>query len=67
MPTKDGLSATNEIREYIYLHGKVQPIIIGVTGSLDSKYLKLAIKAGMNMVLQKPINGSKLKPILEKL
>ena len=67
MPIQDGLSATKEIRQYIHGKGLAQPIIIGVTGHLNYEYIKEATKGGMNMVISKPIDGNKLKPIFKKL
>ena len=67
MPIQDGLSATIEILKYITDLALPQPIIIGITGQLDESYINEATKGGMNMVLSKPIDGNKLKPIFRKL
>jgi CheY-like chemotaxis protein len=48
MPIMDGYKATQEIREFIYSKGLPQPIISAVTGHSEPKYIKRAIKCGMN-------------------
>ena len=67
MPVQDGLSATKDIRKFIYDNNLPQPIIIGNTGYLSNDYIREATKGGMNIVLHKPIDGNKLKPIFKKL
>ena len=48
MPIMDGYTATEKIREYLYMKNLRQPIITAVTGHLEQAYVKRAIKSGMN-------------------
>jgi len=44
----DGYDATEEIREYLYVRGLRQPIIVATTGHTEPEYVAKAIRAGMN-------------------
>ena len=63
MPVMDGVTCSRKIREFLYEEKIPQPIIVGVTGHTEVEYALKAIENGVNMVLQKPIKGAKLKPI----
>lgn len=56
MPVMDGYESTQCIRNYLYSHGLVQPIISAVTGHTEQSYVNKAIDSGMNQVLSKPVN-----------
>ena len=64
MPILDGCSAANQIREFIYQKGLVQPIIIGVSGHIESYYIIKGLSSGMNAMLSKPINIEIVKKLL---
>ena len=53
MPDMDGTETTNLIREFLYFENIDQPIIVGVTGHSDQKYIDRATESGMNIVFQK--------------
>ena len=42
-----------------------QPLIIGVSGHIQSQFIKECLDAGMNMVEAKPLYADRLKEILE--
>lgn len=48
MPVMDGCTATQQIREYLYLKELPQPIIIAVTGHVEASFIKKAFLSGMN-------------------
>ena len=64
MPILDGCSAATQIREFIYQKGLVQPIIIGVSGHIESYYIIKGLSSGMNAMLSKPINIEIVKKLL---
>lgn len=61
MPVKDGLAATREIRE-----SGNNLTIVAMTGSDESEKKKLALKAGMNDYLTKPVKVEAIKHLLIK-
>ena len=67
MPIMDGYEATNKIRELLYDHNILQPIICGITGHIEPVFVKKSIESGMNMVFSKPVEPELLKKILIKL
>ena len=67
MPHMDGYEATQRIREYLYSKGLDQPIISAVTGHTEKMYVQRAIESGMNQVLSKPVNHTRLRELLDKL
>ena len=50
MPDLDGPDTTSQIRDLLYFENIDQPIIAGITGHSDKKYLERAIKQGMNII-----------------
>lgn len=66
MPVMDGLSATKAIRELDRSDAKTVPII-AMTANAFEEDRRLAIKAGMNGYLVKPIDINKLFEELKKL
>lgn len=66
MPVMDGLSATKAIRELDRKDAKTVPII-AMTANAFEEDRRLAIKAGMNGYLVKPIDINKLFEELKKL
>ena len=65
MPVMDGLSATRAIRELDRSDAKTVPII-AMTANAFEEDRRLAIKAGMNGYLVKPIDINKLFEELKK-
>lgn len=62
MPNMDGLEATKQIRNLYKthrtrLHG---PVIVGITGHIDNDFYNLAIEAGMDMLMAKPLQLTQL-------
>ena len=51
MPIMDGYEATDKIREFLYIQGIVQPLIVAVTGHSEQLYVDKAINSGINYVL----------------
>lgn len=67
MPEINGPQATTMIRDFLYFEDIEQPIIAGVTGHSDDKFIKIAVEAGMNIVFQKtPFPHNKLKDLIIK-
>ena len=64
MPVLNGISATKDIREFLYQNNQIQPIIIGVTGQAEKKYVEKALKSGMNYVLSKPLEAQVMTKFL---
>ena len=68
MPIMDGVEAAGKIREFYEVEAKVerekQPKIIGVTGHVLEKYTSEGMKAGMDMVVAKPMYSDVLMDIL---
>jgi two-component system sensor histidine kinase/response regulator len=65
MPGMNGIEATYKIREFLKGR-KNQPKIIGVTGNASGEFSKEGEKAGMNIVVTKPLYVRDLKTILKK-
>ena len=51
----DGIEATIQMRKYLEEQNQTQPIIIGVTGHVDDKFVEEGKKAGMNEIYSKPL------------
>jgi CheY-like chemotaxis protein len=68
MPGMNGIEATYKMREYLDSRDdrEIQPIIIGVTGNASGEFSLEGEKAGMNMVVTKPLYVRDLKNILRK-
>ncbi|WP_456408442.1 response regulator [Caldithrix abyssi] len=60
MPVMDGYTATREIRKLEEESGKHTPIF-ALTASDDAREIEGALKAGVDMVLRKPLNLNLLK------
>ena len=43
----------------------MQPLIVGVSGHVQSYFINESLKAGMNMIEPKPLYADRLKKILE--
>ena len=59
MPFMDGYEATHKIRKLFSsmdIETERQPHILGVTGHVESEYVKKAIDSGMNRVYSKPLH-----------
>ena len=67
MPIMDGYEATDKIREFLYLQGIIQPLIVAVTGHSEESYVERALNSGINYVLSKPVTSQQLKEILDLL
>ncbi|BDU51250.1 hybrid sensor histidine kinase/response regulator [Haliovirga abyssi] len=65
MPVKDGLEATNEIREYEKELGK-HTIIVALTAGSTKEDREKALENGMDDFLTKPIDKNELNRVLEK-
>lgn len=48
MPIMDGYESTSLIREFLYQKKLPQPIITGITGHIETQYVKRSINSGMN-------------------
>jgi len=69
MPQMDGMEATESIRAFFRsknVKRKDQPIIIGLTGFSDQKFVNLGLASGMDEVFSKPIYVDKLQEIFRK-
>ena len=66
----DGIASTKKIRYTLQrefgLKRQDQPIIIGITGHVESSFRKEGQKAGMDDILPKPLYKNMLKATLEK-
>lgn len=62
MPVKDGITATKEIKE-----ASKDTIVIICSSVGTQTHLKEAIKAGAKDFIQKPVDGSTLKQIIDHL
>ncbi|MBA2727313.1 MAG: response regulator [Parachlamydiaceae bacterium] len=60
MPILDGLSATKAIRKF---NGKTKIPIIAVT-AFGKQYYDLAIEAGCNDLISKPVDFDTLRPVI---
>ena len=60
MPIMDGYEATEKIREFLYIQGIEQPLIVAVTGHSEHQYVERAIDSGINYVLSKPVNSKQI-------
>ena len=67
MPIMDGYEATDKIREFLYIQGIVQPLIVAVTGHSEQQYEDRAIDSGINYVLSKPVTAKQIKEIVNFL
>lgn len=66
MPQRNGIEATIWIRDFEKQKGKKNIPIIGLTGHEDEELKKECIKAGMDLVLSKPIKMQDVIKILKK-
>jgi CheY-like chemotaxis protein/two-component sensor histidine kinase len=64
MPEMDGFQATAAIRELPNGTGKAVPII-ALTAHAQTGYEQVCLAAGMNAYLTKPIDGNRLRELLE--
>jgi CheY-like chemotaxis protein len=64
LPKQDGLAVTRQVREHGFLHKT--PIII-CSGHEPVQHRKLAMAAGCNEYLQKPIDFLRLEETLQRL
>ena len=55
MPVMDGNEASLKIRELFLSEQVKQPIICGLTGHVEEKFVQKAFENGMNQVFSKPI------------
>lgn len=65
----DGLEATTKMRNFWSLQGIKpvdQPVIIGVTGHAQQKFIDMGKKNGMNNVMAKPIYFKDMQYILKE-
>ena len=67
MPVMDGCTATQQLRDYLYLKKIPQPIITAVTGHVEQSYVRKAYLNGMNQVVSKPIDQQLLMQALIEL
>mmetsp|Transcript_26240 Transcript_26240/g.40047 ORF Transcript_26240/g.40047 Transcript_26240/m.40047 type:complete len:88 (-) Transcript_26240:29-292(-) len=67
MPFMSGYEACAMIRQYLFDLSIEQPIISAVTGHSEQSYVELAIEAGMNQVLSKPVKGDLLKELVRRI
>ena len=67
MPEMNGPECANKIRNMLYVKNIEQPIIVGITGHTNSKFLKIAIDRGMNTVFPKlPFPEEHLKQLIRQ-
>ena len=66
MPIMDGYEATKEIRRRIEKGIWKELVIVGCTAYEGSDKLEKCIKVGMNMVVRKPLDKSKLIYLLKR-
>ena len=70
MPVLNGIDATSKIRNYLTNQLKIdrdsQPIIIGITGHVQSSFQQEGLDAGMDQVKSKPFFLDSLQEILTK-
>mmetsp|Transcript_9413 Transcript_9413/g.14403 ORF Transcript_9413/g.14403 Transcript_9413/m.14403 type:complete len:82 (-) Transcript_9413:14-259(-) len=70
MPAMDGIEASKQIRlsvkNFPQLYPDERPVIIGLTGHVNTKFTRLGIKAGMTEVLPKPLYVDALCQLMEK-
>lgn len=64
MPLMDGLEATRELRK---LQFNTDLPVIGLTGEVSAEDHRLALEAGMNAVLHKPLQPAQLMQLLNTL
>jgi CheY-like chemotaxis protein len=67
MPFMDGYEATQKIRQYLFIKGILQPIIIAVTGHTENEYIEKALDSGMNEVIFKPCMSEEIFQITDKI
>ena len=67
MPFMDGYESTTLIREFLYAKNLPQPIITGITGHIESQYVKRCFNSGMNQVLSKPVDNDLLEKTVRKV
>ena len=65
MPVMDGIKSSKKIRAYLRNHGYEQPIIVGVTGHVQSKYQDEAKDAGIDQIFAKPLHADHMEEILK--
>lgn len=62
MPVKDGITATKEIKEF-----SPETIVVMCSSVGTQTHLREAIKAGAKDFIQKPVEGSTLKQIIDHI
>ena len=65
MPLMDGYTATEHIKDIINAENIAPCVVIAVTAYADPKNTEMCARAGMDMVLSKPISMSLLKNAVE--
>jgi CheY-like chemotaxis protein len=65
MPVKDGIAATNEIRQFELENSLPRVRIAALTCFSSEEYQQNAFSAGVDLFLVKPIPMKALKPVLE--
>ena len=66
MPLRNGIETAQWIRNFEKVRKKRPVFIIGLTGHEEDEIRALCIKAGMNIVLLKPINKNDLARVMKE-
>lgn len=66
MPVMDGYEATRRIREFESQHGKIPTPIIGLSARAMDGDREIALEAGLDDYLTKPVREPELKQALER-
>eukprot|EP00756_Hemistasia_phaeocysticola_P029624 Hpha_TRINITY_DN16241_c7_g6::TRINITY_DN16241_c7_g6_i1::g.12267::m.12267/K07359/CAMKK2; calcium/calmodulin-dependent protein kinase kinase 2 len=67
MSRVSGITATSRIREYEKAEGLVATNILGLTADPHEEMIRLCLGAGMQQVVQKPLQPAKLRELCEQL
>jgi len=67
MPERNGIEATEWIRNYENIRQKDRVPIIGLTGHENQEIQDICLHAGMNQVLTKPIKKATVLDMLKKI
>jgi CheY-like chemotaxis protein len=66
MPYLDGVETTRRLRSYYFEQEQMPPCVAAVTANVMPEQIQSYLSAGMDAVLSKPIERTKLYDILEK-
>lgn len=66
MPVMDGYEATRRIREFEQQHGRIPTPIIGLSARAMDGDREIALEAGLDDYLTKPVRELELKSALER-